>query len=64
MTVTVSLVLLLAIGLGALFKGGHLRVGAAVIAVLFGFYLANTDAAPSVNKTVTSITDAITGIGN
>lgn len=64
MTVTVSLVLLLALGLGALLKGGHLRTGAAVVTVLFGFYLAHTDAAPTVNDTVTSIADAITDIGH
>lgn len=64
MTVTVSLVLLLALGMGALLKGGHLRTGAAVVAVLFGFYLANTDAAPTINKTVTSIAEAVTDIGN
>lgn len=64
MPVTVSLIAILGLLLFVALKLRSATTGAVVIAVLFGFYLARTGAAPSVDDTVTSITDAITEIGN
>ncbi|MFJ4713157.1 hypothetical protein [Streptomyces sp. NPDC088785] len=64
MVVTIPLVLLLAAGLLVLLRFKALGSGAAVIAVLFGFYLASTDANDSVNGLVTAITNAIPNIGS
>lgn len=64
MSVTVSAVLILGIAVAAALKFRSLTAGGFILAALFGFYLASTDAAPSVNQFVTAITDAIGGIGN
>ncbi|WP_049581039.1 hypothetical protein [Streptomyces sp. SBT349] len=63
MTVTVSLVLVFSLLVLALLRFKAVGVGAAIACALFGFYLADTDAADSINETVTALTDAISGIG-
>lgn len=64
MTVTLSAVLILGIAVAAALKFRSLTVGGFILAALFGFYLASTDAAPSVNQFVGAITDAAAGLGN
>lgn len=64
MTVTVSLVLLLGFGLALALKFKSVGAGAATLAALFGFYLADTDAAPSINEFTTAIATALNDIGN
>ncbi|WFB08269.1 hypothetical protein LRS74_15310 [Streptomyces sp. LX-29] len=63
MTVTVSLVLVLGVALLVALKMRTLAAGGALLAVLFGFYLADTGASDNVNQLVTAVTDALAGIG-
>ncbi|OEV31524.1 hypothetical protein H181DRAFT_00450 [Streptomyces sp. WMMB 714] len=58
MTVTLPLVLILAAIVAALLKFRAVGFGAAVLVMLFGFYLAGTDAAPSITQFVTAVGDA------
>ncbi|MFD5894084.1 hypothetical protein [Streptomyces sp. NPDC060366] len=62
MAISLSVVLLLAIVLVVLIRGGSLKGGPAVVAILFGFFLASTDMAPSVNRFMDSIADTINQI--
>ncbi|MGW8542231.1 hypothetical protein ACWGM4_17205 [Streptomyces albidoflavus] len=64
MTVTIPLVLLLAAALLALLRFRALGGGAAVVAVLFGFYLASTDANGTINGLMSAITSAIPNLGS
>ncbi|GAA2662776.1 hypothetical protein GCM10010400_22450 [Streptomyces aculeolatus] len=64
MNLTISVVLLAGIALAVVLRLKSATLTGAVIAVLFGFYLADTDAAPTVNELVTAIADAVRGIGN
>ncbi|PSM43687.1 hypothetical protein C6Y14_08630 [Streptomyces dioscori] len=64
MVITIPLVLLLAAALAALLRFKALGAGAAVVAVLFGFYLAATDASDTVNQLVTAVTDALADTGH
>ncbi|EST22982.1 membrane protein [Streptomyces niveus NCIMB 11891] len=54
--------LLLAIVLVVLIRGGSLKGGPAIVAILFGFFLASTDMAPSVNRFMDSIAETINQI--
>ncbi|MFD6993513.1 MULTISPECIES: hypothetical protein [Streptomyces] len=62
MAISLSVVLLLAIVLVVLIRGGSLKGGPAVVAILFGFFLASTDMAPSVNRFMDSIAETINQI--
>ncbi|MDT0570745.1 hypothetical protein RM704_25360 [Streptomyces sp. DSM 3412] len=62
MDITISLVLLLAVGVALLLRFKAVGAGAAVVVALFGFYLAHTGAADTVNQLVTAFTDALPGI--
>ncbi|MCI3225867.1 MULTISPECIES: hypothetical protein [unclassified Streptomyces] len=62
MAISLSVVLLLAIVLVVLIRGGSLKGGPAVVAILFGFFLASTDMAPSVNRFMNSIAETINQI--
>jgi hypothetical protein len=55
MAVTVSAVLLFGIALFFLLRSKSLGVGAALIAVLFGFYLAQTGVATPIRHAVAAI---------
>ncbi|MCT2589200.1 hypothetical protein LHJ74_04505 [Streptomyces sp. N2-109] len=63
MTISVSVVLFLGIALAVVLKLRSATVGGAVIAALFGFYLASTDAAPAVHDAVASLATAIADMG-
>ncbi|GAA2688549.1 hypothetical protein GCM10010400_61710 [Streptomyces aculeolatus] len=63
MTVSLSLVLILGVAVLAALKMRSVTLGAAVVAALFGFYVAGTDAAPTVNELVTALADAVRDIG-
>lgn len=45
-----------------LIRGGSLKAGPAIVAILFGFFLASTNMAPSVNRFLNSIADTINQI--
>ncbi|MDX2938308.1 hypothetical protein [Streptomyces ipomoeae] len=63
MDITISLVLLLAVGVALLLRFRAVGAGAAVVVALFGFYLADTDAADTVNQLVTAVTGALADAG-
>lgn len=62
MAISLSVVLLLAIVLVVLIRGGSIKAGPAIVAVLFGFFLASTGMAPSINRFMNSIADTINQI--
>ncbi|MFJ2174584.1 hypothetical protein ACIOHE_16950 [Streptomyces sp. NPDC087851] len=63
MEITISLVVLLAVGVVLLLRFKAVGAGTAVVVALFGFYLAHTDAADTVNQLVTDFTHAVPGVG-
>lgn len=62
MAISLSVVLLLAIVLVVLIRGGSLKPGPTIVAVLFGFFLASTGMAPDINRFLNSIADTISSI--
>ncbi|MCX4726575.1 hypothetical protein ACIPW9_01315 [Streptomyces sp. NPDC090052] len=62
MAISLSVVLLLAIVLVVLIRGGSIKAGPAIVAMLFGFFLASTGMAPSINRFLNSIADTINQI--
>lgn len=63
MAISLSVVVLLAIVLIVMVRSGSIKAGPAVVAALFGFFLASTDIAPSINKFLHSVSDTISQIG-
>ncbi|KNB50866.1 hypothetical protein [Streptomyces caatingaensis] len=55
MAVSISTVMLMGIVVVFLIRGGHIRPGSAVACVLFGFTLASTGMAPTINSGLLSI---------
>lgn len=62
MAISLSVVLLLAIILVVLIRGGNLKAGPAVVAVLFGFFLASTGMADDIQRFLNSIAETINSI--
>ncbi|MEU2505293.1 hypothetical protein ABZ621_11315 [Streptomyces sp. NPDC007863] len=62
MAISLSVVLLLGIVLVVLIRGGSLKGGPAVIAVLFGFFLASTGMADDIERFLNSVTQTISAI--
>ncbi|CAL9294694.1 hypothetical protein SUDANB148_02369 [Streptomyces sp. SudanB148_2056] len=62
MAVSLSVVLLLAIILVVLLRGGSIKAGPAIVAVLFGFFLASTGMADDIQRFLDSIADMINSI--
>lgn len=62
MAISLSVVVLLAIVLIVLIKGKSLKAGPAIVAILFGFFLASTGMAPSINRFLNSLADTINQI--
>ncbi|MEV0599814.1 hypothetical protein AB0I82_11030 [Streptomyces sp. NPDC050315] len=62
MELSLSVVLLLAIILIVLLRNKTLKWGPALVAALFGFFLASTGIAPSVNRFFNSVADTINNI--
>lgn len=60
--ISLSVVLLLAIILVVLIRGGSLKTGPAIVAVLFGFFLASTGMAPSINRFLNEVAETINSI--
>ncbi|NUK08660.1 hypothetical protein HRW18_11690 [Streptomyces lunaelactis] len=59
MAITISLVLFFGIALVLLLRFKALGAGAAIVAVLFGFYLADTDARTTVNDLMGAVVNAL-----
>ncbi|MEV4971762.1 hypothetical protein ACWC0A_31650 [Streptomyces scopuliridis] len=62
MAISLSVVVLLAVILVVLIRGGSIKAGPAIVAILFGFFLASTNIAPSVNRFLNSLADTINQI--
>ncbi|MEU9732683.1 hypothetical protein [Streptomyces sp. NPDC048002] len=62
MAISLSVVLLLAIILVVLIRGGSLKAGPAVVAVLFGFFLASTGMADDIQRFLDSIAEMVNSI--
>ncbi|MFF3324462.1 hypothetical protein [Streptomyces sp. NPDC002889] len=62
MAISLSVVLLLAIVLVVLIRSGSIKPGPAIVAMLFGFFLASTGMAPSINRFLDSIAKTINQI--
>ncbi|MBZ4014691.1 MULTISPECIES: hypothetical protein [Streptomyces] len=62
MELSLSVVVLLAIILIVLLRNKTLKWGPAIVAILFGFFLASTGIAPSVNRFFVSVADTINNI--
>ncbi|MFB6556197.1 hypothetical protein ACIO93_22015 [Streptomyces sp. NPDC087903] len=62
MAISLSVVLLLAIILVVLLRGGSLKAGPAVVAVLFGFFLASTGMADDIQRFLDSIAETLNSI--
>ncbi|WP_344629721.1 hypothetical protein [Streptomyces glaucosporus] len=62
MAISLSVVLLLAVIMVVLIRGGSLKAGPALVAVLFGFFLASTGMAPAINRFFNSLAESINQI--
>ncbi|MGW7368080.1 hypothetical protein ACWGI8_32825 [Streptomyces sp. NPDC054841] len=62
MAISLSVVLLLAIILVVMIRGGSIKAGPAIVAALFGFFVASTGMAPSINRFLNSIAETINSI--
>ncbi|UQA95394.1 hypothetical protein [Streptomyces halobius] len=62
MALSLSVVLLLGIVLVVLIRGNSIKPGPAIVAVLFGFFLASTGMAPSIQRFFNSVADTINHI--
>ncbi|MFJ2603802.1 hypothetical protein ACIQOU_18740 [Streptomyces sp. NPDC091279] len=62
MAISLSVVLLLAIILVVLIRGGSIKAGPAVVAILFGFFLASSGMAPSIQRFLNSIAETVNSI--
>ncbi|MDI3423815.1 hypothetical protein [Streptomyces luteolus] len=62
MAISLSVVLLLAIILVVLIRGGSLKAGPAVVAILFGFFLASTGMADDIQRFLDSIAETLNSI--
>ena len=62
MAISLSVVLLLAIVMVVLIRGGSIKAGPAIVAVLFGFFLASTGMADDIQRFLNSIADTINSI--
>jgi hypothetical protein len=60
--ISLSAALLLAIVLVVMIRSKSIKVGPAIIAALFGFFLASTDMAPDINRFLNSVADTINQI--
>lgn len=59
MTLTISVVLILGVLVAGLLRFRAVGFGAFVLVALFGFYLAETGAADTINQLVTAVVNAL-----
>ncbi|MGP3978436.1 hypothetical protein ACTWQF_31410 [Streptomyces sp. 8N114] len=62
MAISLSVVVLLAVILVVMIRSKSIKPGPAIVAVLFGFFLASTGMAPSINRFLNSVADTINQI--
>ncbi|TFI30685.1 hypothetical protein [Streptomyces sp. 4R-3d] len=63
MFLTISALTLTGLLLALLLRFRALGIGAAVVAVLFGFYLSQTGAAESIDQIMGALADAVRNVG-
>lgn len=61
-SITVSLVVVLAVMVWLLIRKGGLKASHAIAAILLGFYLHDSSLAPSISRVVQSVAETISGI--
>jgi hypothetical protein len=59
---SISVLLLFGLLLGMLIRSRSVGAGAAVVAVLFGYYLSHTPAAPAIDQIMAALADAVPDI--
>lgn len=62
MAISLSVVVLLAVILVVMIRGKSIKAGPAIVAILFGFFLASTGMAPAINRFLNSIAHTINQI--
>ncbi|MFD5891111.1 hypothetical protein ACFWHQ_34820 [Streptomyces sp. NPDC060334] len=62
MALSISATVLLCIIVVVLVKGGHVRIGSALVCTLFGFTLAATGLAPTINSALASLAGLAAGL--
>lgn len=62
MAISLSVVLLLAIILVVMIRGGSIKPMPALVAALFGFFLASTGMAPTIERFMNSLAETINKI--
>ncbi|WP_340561523.1 hypothetical protein [Streptomyces sp. GSL17-111] len=62
MAISLSVVLLLAIILVVMIRGGSIKTGPAIVAALFGFFLASSGMAPTIQNLLDSVARSINSI--
>ncbi|MDF4250648.1 MULTISPECIES: hypothetical protein [Streptomyces] len=62
MAISLSVVVLLAVILVVMIRSKSIKPGPAIVAVLFGFFLASSGMAPSINRFLNSVADTINQI--
>ncbi|MFG3355054.1 MULTISPECIES: hypothetical protein [Streptomyces] len=62
MAISLSVVVLLLVILVVMIRGGSIKPGPALVAILFGFFLASTGIAPSINRFMNSLAETINQI--
>ncbi|MCQ6552909.1 hypothetical protein NPS70_06815 [Streptomyces sp. C10-9-1] len=62
MAISLSVVVLLLVILVVMVRGGSIKPGPALVAILFGFFLASTGIAPSINRFMNSLAETINQI--
>jgi len=60
--ISLSVVLLLAIILVVMIRGGSIKAGPAIVAALFGFFLASTGVAPTIQHFLDSVANTVNNI--
>ncbi len=60
--ISLSVVVLLLVILVVMIRGGSIKPGPALVAILFGFFLASTGIAPSINRFMNSLAETINQI--
>lgn len=62
MAISLSVVVLLAVLLVVMMRNGAIKGAGAVVAVLFGFFLASTGMAPGINRFMNSLASSLAQI--
>lgn len=62
MAISLSVVVLLAIVLAVMMRSGSIKGAGALVAILFGFFLASTGMAPGINRFMQSLANSVAQI--